>query len=61
MQIPVDKEKKFMDTFPEWSPDGTYIYFCRAAQIGEGYDYKDTKYNLCRAKFNPESRTFGDV
>ncbi len=60
MQIPVDKEKKFMDTFPEWSPDGNYLYFCRAVQITEGYDYRDTKYNLCRARFNQESRTFGE-
>ncbi|MDB4582961.1 hypothetical protein N9164_07410, partial [Draconibacterium sp.] len=60
MQIPVDKEKQFMDTYPEWSPDGKYIYFCRAKQIGKEYDYRDTKYNLCRAKFNSETRTFGE-
>ncbi len=61
MPILVDKQKKYMDTYPEWSPDGKYLYFCRARQIGENYDYRDTKYNLCRAGFNPETRTFGDV
>jgi len=60
MQIPVDNEKRFMDTYPEWSPDGKYLYFCRAKQIGAEYDYRDTKYNLCRAAFNPVTRTFGE-
>lgn len=60
MQIPVDKNNEFMDTYPEWSPDGKTLYFCRAKQIAEEYDYRDTKYNLCRAEFNPESRKFGE-
>lgn len=59
MQVPVDTAGKFMDTYPEWSPDGKYLYFCRANQIAEGYDYQDVKYNLCRASFNAETRTFG--
>jgi hypothetical protein len=59
MEIPVDIQKQFMDTYPEWSPDGKYLYFCRAKQIGKEYDYRDTKYNLCRAEFNTETRTFG--
>ncbi len=57
--IPVDPGKEFMDTYPEWSPDGQTLYFCRAAQIGPSYDYRDTKYNLCRVDFNPESKKFG--
>jgi Tol biopolymer transport system component len=51
----------YMDTYPEWSPDGEYMYFCRADQIGEEYDYQDIKYNLCRVSFDPASRTFGEV
>ncbi|WP_167608761.1 TolB family protein [Maribellus sediminis] len=58
MQVPVDPDKQFMDTYPEWSPDGRYLYFCRAKQIAEDYDYQDTKYNLCRAEFDPETRSF---
>jgi Tol biopolymer transport system component len=61
MNIPVDPEKKFMDTYPEWSPVGDYLYFCRAEQIGKQYDYHDTKYNLCRVKFDSSNRAFGDV
>jgi hypothetical protein len=59
MRIPVDEAKQFMDTYPEWSPDGKMLYFCRAAQIGADYDCHEIKYNLCRVAFNPESRKFG--
>jgi hypothetical protein len=52
MDISVNQNRQFMDTYPEWSPTGDYLYFCRAAQIGKEYDYRDTKYNLCRVKFN---------
>lgn len=61
IQIPVDNKKQFMDTYPEWSPDGKYLYFCRAKQIGKEYDYRDIKYNLYRAGFNPETRMFGET
>lgn len=60
MNIPVNPDKQFMDTYPEWTPDGESLYFCRAAQIGKEYDYRDTKYNLCRVKFNPSTRSFGE-
>ncbi len=60
MKVPVDGAKQFMDTYPEWSPDGKTLYFCRAAQIAEDYDYRETKYNLCRVSFNPETRKFGE-
>uniref|UniRef100_UPI0032165AB2 TolB family protein n=1 Tax=uncultured Draconibacterium sp. TaxID=1573823 RepID=UPI0032165AB2 len=59
MNIPVDINKEFMDTYPEWSPDGRYLYFCRAKQTVEGYDYRDIKYNLYRVSFNEGSRLFG--
>src|SRR5690606_19757450 len=59
MKIPVDEAKQFMDTYPEWSPDGRMLYFCRAAQIGADYDYHETTYNLCRVAFNPETSKFG--
>lgn len=61
MDIKITDKKLYMDTYPEWSPDGKILYFCRAAQIGKNYDYRETKYNLCRVEFNCESRTFGEV
>jgi Tol biopolymer transport system component len=50
-----------MDTFPEWSPDGKYLYFCRAPQIGEEYDYREIRYSLYRFSFDSETRTAGEA
>jgi hypothetical protein len=61
MNIELVNSDKYMDTYPEWSPDGKYLYFCRADQVGATYDYKQIKYNLCRVPFDPEKRLFGTV
>lgn len=61
MNIELANKDKFMDTYPEWSPDGKYLYFCRAAQIGEKYDFKEIKYNLFRVPFEIAGRTFGEA
>ena len=61
MNIELTDKEKSMDTYPEWSPDGKYLYFCRAAQIGEKYDFKEIKYNLCRVAFDIDKRIFGSV
>ena len=52
---------KYMNTFPEWSPDGKYLYFCRALQYNEGDDLKGIKYDLMRIPFNEESGSFGNA
>lgn len=49
----------YMDTYPEWSSDGKYLYFCRAKQIGKNYLYSDVRYNLYRVQFNTENKEFG--
>jgi len=59
MNIDTCGRKANMDTYPEWSPDGRYLYFCRATQIGKSYDFKKIRYNLYRMPFEIESRTFG--
>ncbi|MEI6049155.1 MAG: cytochrome C biosynthesis protein [Bacteroidota bacterium] len=61
MNIELTGKEKFMDTYPEWSPDGKYLYFCRADQVGEQYDYKQIRYNLFRVKFDIEKRGFGEA
>jgi Tol biopolymer transport system component len=55
------ESEQFMDTYPEWSPDGTFLYFCRARQIGKTYDYRQIRYNLYRVPFDPVSRRFGNA
>jgi hypothetical protein len=61
MDIELANKDKFMDTYPEWSPDGKYLYFCRADQIGENYDYQQIKYNLYRVAFDGAKRSFGEA
>jgi hypothetical protein len=50
---------KYLETFPEWSPDGRYLYFCRARQTSDSSDFKSIKYDLVRKAFDPASFSFG--
>jgi hypothetical protein len=54
-----DTTVKYMETFPEWSPDGNYLYYCRAPQYKEGSDFSTIKYDLMRRAFNGTDKTFG--
>jgi hypothetical protein len=56
---------RYHKTFPSWSPDGLYLYFCRALQANTENSItleaiKQTKYNIVRIPFDPESGTFGE-
>lgn len=67
---PLVADAKFMETHPEWSADGKYIYFCRAPQP-EGLQatedhlldesYKDIKYDLMRIGYDVEHGTWGEL
>jgi len=57
---------KYLLTFPSWSPDGKYLYFCKALQIINGTNpeleqIKNTHYNLARKAFDPITRKFGET
>ena len=57
---------KYLQTFPSWSSDGKYLYFCRAPQYKSGTspdmeEIKNTHYDLARKSFDPESRSFGET
>jgi hypothetical protein len=57
---------KYLQTFPSWSSDGKYLYFCRAVQYISGSNpemeqIKKTHYDLARKSFDPESRSFGET
>jgi hypothetical protein len=54
-----------METYPEWSPDGKYIYFCSAPGL-DYYDtsehpYKQMRYDLMRIAYDVENNEWGDV
>ena len=67
------KSNRYMETFPNWSPDGKYLYYC-SARVPDDIDlslpdsiksyhfvgnYQNMHYNLMRMSFNPQERTFG--
>jgi len=52
--------KNSYETFPEWSPDGRYLYFCSAPALNMPKEYQKLKYDLLRIPFNPETGTFGN-
>lgn len=57
-----DKDSvKYMETFPCWSPDGKFLYYCRTRQVKVGYDYQKVKYDLVRKSFDQASGLLGNA
>jgi len=61
MDVELTDKEKYMDTYPEWSPDGRYLYFCRAPAVGEIFEYDSVRYNLYRVPFDPLTRSTGEA
>jgi len=61
LELPLPEKEKYMDTYPEWSPDGNFLYFCRAPAVGEIFNYDSVRYDLCRVPFDPATRKTGPV
>jgi len=52
---------RYLETFPSWSPDGKYLYFCRALQNNSKEtmtmeEIEATKYDIVRIPFEPENK-----
>jgi len=52
--------KDRFETFPAWSPDGRYLYFCSAKALPVS-QYNNIMYDLLRIDFDMETRQFGKV
>lgn len=50
-----------LETFPAWSPDGKYLYYCVADSKPLPQDLKALTYSVCRVTFNPETGLFGNA
>ncbi|MCE9185278.1 cytochrome C biosynthesis protein, partial [Bacteroides fragilis] len=50
--------ERYMETFPNWTPDGKTLYFCRANAYKEKMPLDSIRYDLCRIGFDPESGKF---
>lgn len=53
--------KEYWETFPAFSPDGKYLYFCQAIARDMPREYKELKYAIIRVKFNEENGTLGNI
>ena len=54
--------KQALETFPCFSPDGKYLYFCSAeAEEDVISNYDSIQYNLCRIAFDAEKKSFGNI
>jgi len=54
-----------METYPEWSPDGRFLYLCSGPALedvnGMPEPHKAMRYDLMRIPYEPQSRTFGQI
>ncbi len=54
-----------LETWPAWSPDGKYLYFCSAPMLWTDRDkvpperYREIRYDLMRIGFDISTRTWG--
>jgi hypothetical protein len=60
-------DKSRLETYPAWSPDGKYLYFCSALVLWKDRNtvppenFNKLKYDLCRLSFDINSRGWGQV
>jgi Tol biopolymer transport system component len=59
MNIDLSDGEQSMDTYPEWSSDGSWLYFCRAKKPAETFDYSKVYYSLYRVRFDSVNISFG--
>ncbi|MDL2224102.1 hypothetical protein LJB92_02180 [Bacteroidales bacterium OttesenSCG-928-M06] len=52
--------KNSYETFPEWSADGKFLYFCTAPAIEMPYNYDKIRYSLVRVAFDPANEVFSN-
>ena len=58
---PLTKSEDHFETFPTFSPDGKWLYFCSAQAVSPMPDkHREVRYGLYRIAFNEENMAFGD-
>lgn len=56
----VNKTDSILETFPQFSADGSKIYFCSALNNAKEPDLKERLYTLCSIDFDAEKMAFGN-
>jgi hypothetical protein len=55
---PALSAKDRIETMPEWSRDGRFLYFCSGPQLSEAR-YREIRCDLMRIAFDPKSKSWG--
>lgn len=64
---PALADKARLETYPTWSPDGRFLYFCSAPILWEDRDtvppenYDKLRYDLCRIAYDADTDQWGTV
>jgi WD40 repeat protein len=64
--IPNASDKGRLESYPTWSPDGRYLYYCSAPILWEDRDvtppprYDEVRYDLMRISYDIDTDTWGD-
>ncbi|MDD3160427.1 MAG: hypothetical protein PHX49_00675 [Bacteroidales bacterium] len=67
---PIFRTDSILETFPTWSPDGKWLYYCAASNLPSYTDkathtaemyknYTEVRYHLLRIPFDQDTHTFG--
>jgi len=64
--VPPLMKKDRLETYPTWSPDGRWLYFCTAPITWEDRNsiperFNEIRYDLMRISYDIESKTWGQV
>jgi len=67
VDAPMLSKPGVLETWPAWTPDGQYLYFCSAA-VGPGYSkteppehFDSVKYSLLRVRFDAAQNSWGAI
>lgn len=62
---PMISTSERMETYPEWSPDGKYLYFCSSPELdvygNDDESLKKMKYDLMCIRYDIENNTWGQI
>ena len=64
--LPISR-KGYLENWPCWSPDGRYLYFCRATKLWPDKTrvpperYNEVKYDIVRVSYDIEHDKWGDI
>ncbi|MCR4853276.1 MAG: hypothetical protein K5893_06785 [Prevotella sp.] len=58
---PLTADSLRFETFPTFSPDGRYIYYCASPHVKLPGEIKQLQYRLCRIAFDEKTGTLGET